>query len=102
VKGLQEDHVATVLDHDVDRETLPLVILRFNPDSYVDAAGRTVASCWRKNGQGIDVLIQPYFDVRMEALLARLRYWIYEAVPDKALTKEFLFYSHNSVSSDDV
>jgi hypothetical protein len=37
----------------IDLHHRPIVLIRFNPDAYVDTDGKKVSSCWRLNQTGV-------------------------------------------------
>ncbi len=71
----------------------PLVVLRFNPDAYTDAAGVRHRACVRPDARGHLVVAEPdAWRARLECLLARVRHYATGA-PAEMLVVEHLFYS---------
>jgi hypothetical protein len=57
---------------------IPIVFIRFNPDDYLDAAGKTIRSCWGENGNGILVVKKSKkdeWDARLKVLKEQIQYW---------------------------
>ena len=72
----------------------PLVVIRFNPDSYTDINGTKIPSCWRANKNGLMVLVKTRlreWENRMLGLFSQVDYW-HTTVPDKELEVIELFY----------
>lgn len=68
----------------------PMVMIRFNPDSYVDETGKKVQGCWHgtglvKKGDG--------WNRRLKELEKTITKW-WNAVPEKEVTVEHLFYTN--------
>ena len=76
----------------------PMVMIRFNPDSYEDkTTGETVPSCWGVNKLGISVLKKKQeanWTARLTKLADTIRYYIDqpESEFEKMLTLEWLFF----------
>ena len=71
-----------------------LVMLRFNPDSYICADGTKVTSCWGTDGRGMAVVKKSQthaWKARLAALAKRIAYWT-DAATDKSITVEQLFF----------
>jgi len=57
----------------------PIVFIRFNPDGYVDSAGKKISSCWRLNGHGVMTIMktrQKEWDIRINTLKDQVKYWV--------------------------
>ena len=81
------------LSEDVDHR--PLVMIRFNPDSYMDITGNKRLSCWVRNGNGITVLCKTRlsdWNIRIAKLLHTIEFWAAN-VPEKMLKVVELFMS---------
>lgn len=79
-----------ILFHDVAER--PCVFLRFNPDAYTDKDNKKHKSCFKYNRNGICVLgDKKEFERRIDELFTQVRYHI-EVVPEKSITKEYLYY----------
>lgn len=79
----------------LDGGSIPLVIIRFNPDSYIDETGNKVASCFR-NSRKVNVPViddKKEWEKRLEVLKSTIDRYI-ETVPEKEVTIEKLFYDH--------
>lgn len=76
----------------------PLVVLRINPDDYIDAStGKIVRSCFAFSKGKAKVDVKPSKEQewaeRLEKLRQRIAYWTTEGnKPDKELFVEQLFY----------
>jgi hypothetical protein len=72
----------------------PIVFIRFNPDGYVDSAGKKISSCWRLNGHGVMTIMktrQKEWDTRINTLKDQVQYWI-ENSTEKTVEIIELFY----------
>jgi hypothetical protein len=57
----------------------PIIIIRFNPDSYINSNGEKIKSCWTVNNLGICVVSktkQKEWEKRLETLFGVIDYWI--------------------------
>jgi len=69
----------------------PFVLIRLNPDAYVDK-GVPVSGCWGYDGRQVLVVKDKQgWDVRMRTLLKTVEHWL-NNVPDKTITVVELFY----------
>ena len=67
----------------------PMIMIRFNPDKYIDEKGEKVVGCWQKSG----LIRQDYeWMKRLRKLKSSIEYW-FENIPDREVTTEHLFYS---------
>jgi hypothetical protein len=72
----------------------PIVFIRFNPDGYVDSAGKKISSCWRLNGHGVMTIMktrQKEWDTRISTLKDQVQYWV-ENSTEKTVEIIELFY----------
>ena len=70
----------------------PIVIIRFNPDSYVDSNNQKIESCWKAGKDGIlRINNKENWDLRLNELLERTHHYI-ENKPIKDVSFEYLFY----------
>ena len=74
----------------------PLVVLRINPDNYVDpSTGKVVTTCFAWSKAKLEVGVKPSKEHewadRLEKLRQRVEYWLDEA-PEKELWVEQLFF----------
>ena len=70
----------------------PLVCIRFNPDSYVDADGVRHTGCFSYSTTGALDKDEALFAERCAALVEVIDKYL-ATIPEKAFTEEFLFYS---------
>lgn len=87
-----------------DGGSIPLVVIRFNPDGYKDAKGDKHPSCFKYH-KTLEVPIvsdKETFDKRLEVLRKRIQYHI-DNVPEREITVEHLFYNgfHAMSESDE-
>lgn len=64
------------LSQDVNHR--PLIMIRFNPDEYIDVNGKNVTSCWGVNGKGICTVKkskEKEWLKRLERLREEVDYW---------------------------
>jgi hypothetical protein len=89
---LCENKRLVILSQDISHR--PLVIIRFNPDSY--KIGQTnVTSCWSTTNLGIHTVKrskQKEWKERLECLYTQIEYWI-NNIPDKTIENVYLFYN---------
>ncbi|PQM57344.1 MAG: hypothetical protein CML47_11625 [Rhodobacteraceae bacterium] len=70
----------------------PIVIIRFNPDSYVDSNNQKIESCWKVGKDGIlRIKNKDNWDLRLNKLLETTHHYISNK-PIKDVTFEYLFY----------
>lgn len=72
----------------------PIIIIRFNPDSYKNEKGELIKSCWKNNKLGlteIEKTKQVEWDERLNCLKNQIKYWI-ENPTEKILEIVELFY----------
>lgn len=77
-----------------DGGSIPLVVIRFNPDGYKDAKGDKHPSCFKYH-KTLEVPIvsdKETFDKRLEVLRQRIQYHI-DNIPEREITVEHLFYN---------
>jgi hypothetical protein len=73
----------------------PLVLIRFNPDSYTDKEGNKIKSCWKINKLGICcVESDKKWKARLDILKETVKYWL-ESRTDKTIEVVHLFYDEN-------
>jgi len=75
----------------------PLVIIRFNPDRYVDERGKVVKSCWSESKKlrklRVDESQENNWRGRLERLREEIEYWINpENTTGKMIEMVELFY----------
>jgi len=85
------------LSQDVGRR--PLVIIRFNPDKYIDENGDTVESCWSESKETkklrVDKKQESNWKRRLDVLRETVEYWINpENTTGKMIEIVELFYDH--------
>ena len=70
----------------------PLIVIRINPDAYIDAEGKRVSSCWKIDGAGIMTITKvDEWQTRLFKLEQRVDRWIKTACTE-TLEVEHLFY----------
>ena len=69
----------------------PLVIIRFNPDSYKTADNETIKSVFQFTKTG-DIKTTKHFQTRYNELTKEFHYWL-EVIPDKEITIKQLFFT---------
>lgn len=78
----------------LDLQHRPIVLIRFNPDSYVNNDGIKINSCWEINKLGIMQIkknkINEWED-RLNCLENQINYWI-ENITEKTIEIIELFY----------
>lgn len=85
-----------------DLKNKNLVVIRFNPDDYIDVNYEKVMSCWTYNRQGVVVIKQNKKDEwkqRLNKLKETLDYYLHNA-PTKELEIVYLYY--DQVKVDDI
>lgn len=78
-----------------DLANRPLILIRFNPDSYINASGKKVASCFKYHKQvGIPIIRNATeWKRRTQVLTERIRHHTRpSAVPSREITIEHLYY----------
>lgn len=77
-----------------DLQHRPIILIRFNPDSYKNEKGELVKSCWKNNKLGlteIEKSKQLEWEERLNCLKNQIKYWI-ENPTEKILEVVELFY----------
>ena len=70
----------------------PIVVIRFNPDTYIDSNNQKIESCWKAGKDGIlRIKNKEHWDLRLNKLLETTNHYI-DNQPVKDVTFEFLFY----------
>ena len=70
----------------------PIVIIRFNPDTYIDSNNQKIESCWKAGKDGIlRIKNKEHWDLRLNKLLETTYHYI-ENQPVKDVNFEYLFY----------
>ena len=72
----------------------PLVIIRFNPDSYVNKNNQIIKSCWRANQSGIYIITKDNnneWNNRLQILHNQIEYWS-NNMTNKTIEVIHLFY----------
>jgi len=75
----------------LDAGSLPLCIIRFNPDSYETEEGK-VSSCFKYTKTGL-LKVDPSFEERFEILKECIQKGI-DTIPDKEIEEIKLFYTN--------
>lgn len=71
----------------------PLVVIRFNPDSYKDTDGKTIKTVFQYTKTG-NIKTTKYFQTRYHELIKEFRYWLNNGTPEKELTIKRLYFSN--------
>ena len=70
----------------------PIVIIRFNPDTYIDSNNQKIESCWKAGKDGIlRIKNKENWDLRLNELLDITHHYISNK-PIKDVSFEYLFY----------
>ena len=70
----------------------PIIVIRFNPDSFRNNFGETIRSAWGQNSKGISVINnKDDWSNRLSILSDHIKYWI-NNISDKTLEIKYLFY----------
>ena len=70
----------------------PIVIIRFNPDTYIDSNNQKIESCWKAGKDGIlRIKNKEHWDLRLNKLLDIIHHYIANK-PTKDVNFEYLFY----------
>lgn len=72
----------------------PIVILRMNPDSYIDECGEYHKTCFRYDDKG-RMYVHDEFNERVDRVCQELIYHMIR-VPDKSMTIKHFYYSENN------
>lgn len=89
-----EDENIRLMDLFKDLKEKPLVIIRFNPDGYINNKNVRIKSCWTYNKEGfaiIDENKQQEWKNRLLKLRKRVDYYLDNA-PKKEIEVEYLYY----------
>ena len=74
----------------------PIVIIRFNPDTYIDSNNQKIESCWKAGKDGIlRIKNKENWDLRLNELL-EITYHYIANQPIKDVTFEYLFYDNSA------
>ena len=83
----------------IDSKHRPMVVIRFNPDKYIDENSKKVPSCWsivKKTGL-LTINNEDNWNKRLEMLKETIDYWIKHDT-DKLIEPIELFYDQNIVN----
>jgi hypothetical protein len=87
----------------IDLKNKPLVIIRFNPDSYVNSKGIEVKSCWSFSRDGLAIINRNKRDdwaSRLNKLKENVEYYM-ENPPKKELEIVYLYYNEQTTNDDE-
>jgi hypothetical protein len=73
----------------------PLILIRFNPDSYVNRKNEIIKSCWKANQNGIYIIHKEKnidWNNRLATLKSQVQYWS-ENHTDKTIEVVHLYYN---------
>lgn len=84
-----------------DHGDRPMVVIRFNPDAYVDQAGTKISSCWGFDAKGVARVKPKQRDIWQSRLLSLTQHvqQFCDSPPEKEVTFIHLFYSQPSHST---
>jgi prophage antirepressor-like protein len=70
-----------------------MLMIRFNPDGYVNLKGEKISSCWNRNNKTglLQLVNQKDWNARINTLKEQIRYWM-DNVPEKNVEIIQLFY----------
>ena len=80
-----------------DIEHRPLIVIRFNPDEYLNIDNVNITSCWGSNKQGLPIIKkikQKEWEERLLSLKEQINYWINNQ-PLKTIEIIQLYYDCN-------
>ena len=70
----------------------PIVVIRFNPDTYIDSNNQKIESCWKAGKDGIlRIKNKEHWDLRLNKLLDIIHHYLANK-PTKDVNFEYLFY----------
>ena len=70
----------------------PIVLIRFNPDGYINQDGLKIKSCWKMTKQGVMVIFKSKeWEERINTLKEEIQYWI-DNETEKTIEIIELFY----------
>ncbi len=79
----------------------PIVLIRFNPDSYTDEYGKSHRGCWSNNKYGTcSITLRDSWANRLNTLKEAIAYWL-ENRTEKTIETMYLYFSHEMVSAPD-
>lgn len=76
----------------------PIVMIRFNPDDYLDEEGKKVTSCWGTDKTGkprVKPSKKKEWRERLQTFAERIKFHLAH-IPEKEVTQEWLYYDHNA------
>ena len=84
------------LSQDIDHR--PLVMIRFNPDSYIKADGTKIQSCWKNTKAGMNLVEKnlPDWHHRLDTSDEEINHWLIN-IPEKTIESKWLFYSEETL-----
>lgn len=72
----------------------PLIVLRFNPDDYINEKGHNIKSCWKVGKDGIiRISKETECNSRLKTLKEEIQYWLTNN-SEKTLHIKHLFYNY--------
>ena len=81
----------------IDSGNIPMVVIRFNPDEYINENGIGIQSCFKYHKKwDIPILDTTEWSRRFKKLIKRLKYHI-ENIPDKEIIVEKMFFDYEKV-----
>ena len=87
-----------VMEISRDLSHRPLILIRFNPDAYINESSTRIKSPWALNARGISTVKHAVeWEMRLSALKEQVQYWI-ENRTEKTVEIIQLFYDCNDVA----
>ena len=80
----------------LDLKNKPLVMIRFNPDDYIDESKKMIKSCWSYSKQGMSIINKnkkTEWQQRLGELKNKIEYYLHNP-PTKELEVTYLYYDH--------
>lgn len=71
----------------------PIIVIRFNPDSYINKNGKKIDSCFQVSDMGNYKVWDLEWNNRIDVLKNLIKKYLIE-IPNKEVTMEFLFYTN--------
>jgi hypothetical protein len=74
-----------------DFNNRPMVVLRFNPDSYINENNKKQKGCFGYSEKNKQLIIYPIFETRIATFINQIKHFI-KNIPDKELIIKHYFY----------
>jgi stress-induced morphogen len=76
-----------------------MIVLRFNPDSYIDENNKKQKGCFGYSKKNKQLIIYPNFQIRINNFINEIKYNI-ENIPKKELTIKHYFYTNSELNQN--